>query len=272
MNNLDIPIKMVNEKKYSEACSLLLNMMQISKNFELEFLYCVTKPHISEKKNRLLDYDFDMANRDLIFLFARYKNISQDNIETVILYFEMMCFKNADKREAFEIPVAGWFDLALPEIRCFCEKSHYITVAPSGEMIPAMLLFYKKFRDFFCREQKERFIFDINAVKASNMIEWENREKKRASEIREKETKQRQIALAKEAQEREEARQTIITILKIVGCVALIPIAVCMLMVIIMTAFTEDRYKYKREGGVVKQRISYMNKNGKRVTYWRRRR
>lgn len=90
--------------------------------------------------------------------------------------------------------------------------------------------------------------------------------------IREKETKQCQIALAKEAQEREEARQTIITILKIVGCVALLPIAVCMLIVIIMTAFTEDRYKYKREGGEVKQRISYVNKNGKRVTYWRRRR
>lgn len=272
MNDLDIPNKMVNEKKYSEACSLLLSMMQISKNFELEFLYYVTKPHISEKKNRLLDYDFDMANRDLIHLFARYNNISQDNIAMVILYFEMMCFKNADKREAFEIPAAGWFDLALPEIRCFCVQSHYIAIAQGGVVLPAMMLFYKKFRGLFCQEQKERFIFDINAVKASNMIEWENREKKRASEIREKETKQCQIALAKEAQEREEARQTIITILKIVGCVALIPIAVCMLIVIIMTAFTEDRYKYKREGGEVKQRISYVNKNGKRVTYWRRRR
>lgn len=272
MNDLDIPIKMVNEKKYSEACSLLLNMMQISKNFELEFLYYVTKPHISEKKNRSLDYDFYMANRDLIHLFARYNNITQDNIETVIMYFEMMCFKNADKRESFEIPHAGWFDLALPEIRCFCEKSRYITVTPSGEMIPAMLLFYKKFRELFCQEQKERFIFDINAVKASSVIEWENREKTRASEIKEKEKKQHQMVLAKEAQEKEEARQTILTILKIVGCVALIPVAMCILAIIIMSAFIEDRYKYKREGGEVKQRISYVNKNGKHVTYWRRRR
>lgn len=272
MNELDIPIKMVNEKKYSEACGLLQNMMEISKNFELEFLYYVTKPHISEKKNMLLDYDFDMANRDLIHLFARYNNIPQDNIETIILYFEMMCFKNADKRDVFEIPNVSRFDLTLPEVRCFCVQAHYITIAQSGEILPAMMLFYKKFRDLFCQEQKERLIFDINAIKASNMIEWENLEKKRAVEKQQNEMKQAKVALDNEAQEKEEARQTILTILKIVGCVALVPVALCVVAIIVMAAFTENRYKYKHEGGVTKQRISYVNKNGKRVEYWRKKR